>query len=196
MNRKLKSAILVAALGLGGIGGISPAFAGSAALVWNPSVTTGFTLYYGTVSGTYSSSKVISGGTTSTADLTGLVAGTKYYFALASLNGSLESGKGGEGSGTADATGKLTVSWTQAPLTSYNVYEGAVSGTLPNKFPGTSAPNLTITTLAPGNHCFVVKAVNATGESGPSNEVCAVIPVPSVGTVPCPPGSPVIVTSP
>jgi hypothetical protein len=53
----------------------------SVVLVWNPSLDTnvvGYNIYYGTVSGEYTNELVL--GNVSTATLTGLTAGTTYYF--------------------------------------------------------------------------------------------------------------------
>jgi Fibronectin type III domain len=53
----------------------------SVVLVWNPSVDTnvvGYNIYYGTVSGEYTNELVL--GDVNTATLTGLTAGTTYYF--------------------------------------------------------------------------------------------------------------------
>ena len=53
----------------------------SVVLVWNPSVDTnvvGYNIYYGTASGVYTNEQVFSN--VSTVTLTGLTAGTTYYF--------------------------------------------------------------------------------------------------------------------
>ncbi len=90
---------------------VSSGTSGSAILTWTvptqntdgSSLTdlTGYKIYYGTTPGSLTSSVSVSGGTTTTATINGLGAGTTYYFAIASISSS-----GGEGnkSNTASKT--------------------------------------------------------------------------------------------
>lgn len=71
---------------------------GSAVLTWSVptqnvdgsalSDLTGYKIYYGTSSGSLTSSVSVSGGATTTATITGLTTGTTYYFAIASISSS------------------------------------------------------------------------------------------------------------
>lgn len=72
---------------------------------------------------------------------------------------------------------KITLAWSAAAgAASYNVHRGTSSGG-PYAVVSTGVTSTTYTNggLTSGVHyCFVVTAVNAAGESGPSNEACAV----------------------
>lgn len=92
------------------------AYTGSADLAWSPPTTfvdgttlipavdlQGYKLYCGSASGTYTTSTIISGGTTTTYKLTGMTTGTTYCAVTAITtvaNGSLESGYSIEASKT------------------------------------------------------------------------------------------------
>src|SRR6266568_3738831 len=60
---------------------------GSVTLAWDPSTDTNvvsYTVYYGTASGAYANS--LSAGPSTTATVTGLLAGTTYFFAATAVN--------------------------------------------------------------------------------------------------------------
>lgn len=89
----------------------------SAMLTWNPSSTpdaTGYKIYYGTVSATYTN--VVSVGAVTNAAISGLTAGVTYYFAVTTCNSnlSLESVPSNEISYTVPDGATLAIQATQA----------------------------------------------------------------------------------
>ena len=91
-------------------------------LAWNPSGSSGiagYRLYYGTSSGSYSNSRNIVGGTTTT--VAGLAPGQTYYFVITSFNSAgLESLPSNQVSFTASSTG--------APNQAELVWENTTTG--------------------------------------------------------------------
>jgi len=58
-------------------------------LAWNPSVSTdvmGYNIYYGVACGVYNDEISVAGSTSTNATITGLAAGTTYYFAATAVN--------------------------------------------------------------------------------------------------------------
>jgi len=166
-------------------------------LSWAPvSNATSYNVYYATASDitTANGTKVASVSTPHL--LTGLAAGTTYYFVVTAVNGAGESAASAQTSAatvsappapTAPAvptgviatggTKQVTLSWgTVASATSYNVYYATTSGV--TKLNGTKLTNLTspavLGSLADGtNYYYIVTAVNSDGESAPSIQVAA-----------------------
>lgn len=93
-RKRLAAAIAIAAISCG-------ALAGEAKLAWNaspsdPAQVTGYKVYRGTVSGTYTLSQTL--GKVLTATEPGLTAGTKYYWVVTAYNSAGESGYSNEAS--------------------------------------------------------------------------------------------------
>ncbi len=62
---------------------------GSVVLAWNPSVSTdvvGYNIYYGVACGVYNNKMFVAGSTWTNATITGLAAGTQYYFAATAVD--------------------------------------------------------------------------------------------------------------
>jgi PKD repeat protein len=109
----------------------NPAFAGQASLAWNASASTGVTgykVYYGTASRSYSTHVDVQGALSTT--VPNLAAGTTYYFAVTAYNAAGESGYSNEASaaipspdsqpptaptnpaGVANGTTAINLTWT------------------------------------------------------------------------------------
>jgi hypothetical protein len=145
-----------------------------------------YKLYWGMVSGNYSSEKVVSNGTSYT--ITGLENDRMYFAAVTAMDEDEESGFSIEQSATPNddiqvpdaPTGVLAnglkssiiVSWNASSgATSYTVYYGTSSGVYPNSKSAGSNQSLTITGLANGTKYYlVVTASNGAGESLYSDE--------------------------
>ena len=178
------------------------------------SAITGYNVFEGTSTGNESTTPVNSTLITDTSYVvTGLVNGTLYYFTVEAVNPAGSSTASGEMAATPNTTvpgapagltatpGDSTaiLAWT-APASNgglaiigYNLYEGTapgdesttpVNGTV--RVTGTTA---SVTGLTNGNlYYFVVKAVNAKGQSSASNEA-------SVTPTNTPPGAPTVLTA-
>jgi alpha-tubulin suppressor-like RCC1 family protein/fibronectin type 3 domain-containing protein len=157
---------------------------GSLAISW-PVVTgaSAYTLQYGTVNGTYSTT--VSSAATSPTTVSALTAGTPYYFNVIATNAI--------GSGTSKAatsslagtpmsaftlssvvasSGQTIVTWAASTgSTSYSVLYGTASGNYTTTVANQTSP-ATITGLTNGStYYWMVKAVNASGNLNASNEL-------------------------
>jgi RHS repeat-associated protein len=164
-------------------------------LTWvSSSGATGYKVKYGTAIGGPYPNVLTASGTSAT--VSSLTNGTKYYFVVTATNASGESGNSNEANATPIAipsgltatpgNAQVVLNWSAAAgATSYNVKYGTVSGTYPNSVaaPGTTS---TITGLTNGTtYYFVVTGVNTVGEGDPSSEVSA-----SPQSPPTPPAAP------
>ena len=158
------------------------------------SAITGYRIYRGTVSGTYTPLTTLAN-LTSYTDTTA-TAGTQYFYAVAALNAIGEGAKSNERSGTASAApavpgapqqlraepakGKgIALDWL-APLTSggssitsYRIYRATSSGGQGDTALATVTGGTTYRDLATtrgSTYYYTVKAVNIQGEGAPSNE--------------------------
>ena len=158
---------------------------------------TGYNIYVGTATGAESGTPVNASPVIGTSyTVTGLVNGTPYFFVVKAVNAVGESAASNEASTTpatvpgaptglsaTSGNAEASLAWTApssdggSPITGYNIYVGtataAESGTPVNGTPviGTS---YTVTGLVNGTpYFFVVKAINAVGESVASNEASA-----------------------
>jgi fibronectin type 3 domain-containing protein len=176
---------------------------GKVSLSWSAvAAATSYNVYEGTASGSESGTPVASGVSVTSTDITGLTAGTTYYFVVKAVSGGGVSGASNEISATPQAAppaapanltatagiGKVSLSWSAvAAATSYNVYQGTATGSESGTpvQTGVSATSIDITGLAAGTtYYFVVKAVSSGGVGGPSNEISATPqaqPTPSTG---------------
>jgi fibronectin type 3 domain-containing protein len=175
---------------------------------------TGYNLYQGTRPGQMSSTPV--NGTTpltgTSFTVTGLAAGTKYYFEVTALN------PGGEGAPSAQASATTTgppsapaglaasaandqvsLSWSPpvsnggSPITSYNVYMSTSSASRGAQLADVTATNYTATGLVNGiKYYFRVTAVNDLGEGPASAQVPVVAGLAAPPPPPpiAPPGAP------
>ncbi len=168
----------------------------------------GYNVFEGTSAGNESTTPVNTSplsGTTTTYQVTGLANNTPYYFTVEAENQLGWSTASNEKSattpnfpgaptltGTAESK-QVGLSWTVptsdggSPISGYDVFQGATSGgesaTPVNAAPITGT-NYNVTGLTNGTtYYFTVKAINAVGLSGPSNEVSS---SPLIG-VPSPP---------
>jgi len=166
-------------------------------LAWNASTgATSYNVKRATTSGGAYTTIVTGVTTTSYAD-TGVTNGTTYYYVVAAVNASGESPNSAQASATpgvappaptnltaAAGNAQISLSWAASSgATSYNLYRGTSSGFTPNDSnraaAGLTATSYTSTGLTNGTaYYFIVRAVNAAGESGNSNEAGA---TPSAG---------------
>lgn len=91
--------------------------------------------------------------------------------------------------GSADLSWNASVTTGQNAPTGYNVYFGTTRG---GPYPTKQAAGLNLTATVPAltgglTYCFVVTAFNTAGESGFSNEACALIPFPPANSAPSAP---------
>lgn len=91
--------------------------------------------------------------------------------------------------GSAALTWNASATTGQNAATGYNVYFGTAKG---GPYPTKQAAGLNLSATVPGltngtTYCFVVTAFNTAGESGPSNEACALIPFPPANSAPSAP---------
>jgi len=153
---------------------------------------TGYKVYWGTVSGSYTDVQEV--GNVLTYTVTGLTNGQGYYFAVTALNAVGESDKSNEVSAipctvpsapqnlqSTAGNQQVTLTW-QAPgsdggssITGYKVYWGTVSGSYTHVQEVGNVLTYTVTGLTNGQrYYFAVTAFNAVGESDKSNEVSAI----------------------
>ncbi len=135
---------------------------------------------------------------TNTVTITGLTNGTAYYFTVEAVNAAGNSVPSNEAHATPAPTapaaptaltatpgnGQVVLNWTAPtdnggdPISGYDVYQGNYpggEGNTPVATVGGGTTTATITGLTGGNtYYFVVEAVNAVGNSVPSNEAHAV----------------------
>ena len=155
---------------------------------------TSYSLYQGTNPGGESATPVESGINGTSATVTGLTAGTKYYFTVRALNAAGTSGASPEASATTTATApsslnasggnaKVQLSWTSSSgASSYNIYQGTETGgeSATPVLTGVTGTSATISGLGAGiRYYFTVAAVNASGTSNPSAEANAITAPPS-----------------
>ncbi|CAK0769433.1 exported hypothetical protein [Gammaproteobacteria bacterium] len=161
---------------------------------------TSYNVYRGTTAGGQSSTPVKTGITATSATITGLTNGTKYFFKMAAVNSVGISALSNEVSVTPIAppvaplistatagNAQITLKWSAAArATSYNIYRGTTAGgesSTPIKT-GIIATSATITSLTNGiKYFFKIRAVNAAGTSALSNEVSATPILPPVAPV-------------
>jgi Fibronectin type III domain len=102
---------------------------GSVTLAWNPSISTnviGYNIYYGVTSGVYQNSIPIAGATATNATITGLVAGTTYYFAATAEDSSgVESPYSNETSYSVPTNSVFVAPPTLNPLPDLTINENA-----------------------------------------------------------------------
>jgi len=187
-------------VGTSGGGTAPPAPTGLTATAGNAQVALGWTassgatsynVYRGTAAGGESATAVATGITTTAYTNTGLTNGTHYYFTVKAINANGTSGASNEANATPAAaippapTGltatagnaQVALGWTASSgATSYNVYRGTAAGgeSATAVATGVTGTSYTNTGLTNGTHYyFTVKAVNASGTSGASNEANA-----------------------
>jgi hypothetical protein len=102
---------------------------GSVMLAWNPSISTnvvGYNIYYGVACGVYTNKTSVAGSTSTNATITGLVPGTKYYFAATAVDSlGVESPFSNETSYTVPANSILNTPPTLNPLSDLTINENA-----------------------------------------------------------------------
>lgn len=166
-------------------------------LSWNTvSTASSYNVYYAPTSGVTKANGTRITNATSPAVLTGLVAGTTYYYIVAAVNSSGEGAASVQVSATtlptvpsptapAAPTGvtavggatQATIAWPAVPgAASYNVYWSTTSGvTRANgtKVAGVSSPYVKTGLSAGTTYYFIVTAANGVGESAASTQVSA-----------------------
>lgn len=178
--------------------GLTPA-AGNASITlsWTPTAgATSYNVYQSTTAGGEGTTPVKTGITTGSTVIGGLASGQKYFFKVTAVYNGVESGASAEVSATvlpATPTGltattgaaSMTLQWNAAAgATSYSIYEGSSAGkeAATPLVAGVTATTYTVSSLAAGHsYFFDIVAVNAGGDSAPSNEatgtVLAAVPV-------------------
>jgi len=164
---------------------------------------TSYDVYDGTSSGgeSYSGTPActVTGASATSCTVTGLTNGTTYYFTVEAVNGAGNSAASTEasavpitvpGAPTQSAptaySGQVAVNWSDpasnggSAITGYNVYEAtssggeSYSGSAACSATGATATTCTVTGLAHATYYFTVEAVNAAGNSAPSNQASVV----------------------
>jgi len=172
-------------------------------LTWTASSgATSYNIYRGTTAGGESATAIATGVSTASFVNTGLTNGTTYYYKVKAVNSVGSSGYSNEANAkpitgvpgaptglTATAgNAQVALSWAAVSgATSYNVYRGTTaSGESATAIAtGVTSASYTNTGLANGQAYFYkVKAVNASGTSGYSNEASA---TPTAGSAPAAP---------
>jgi fibronectin type 3 domain-containing protein len=174
---------------------------GQAALSWSAVAgALSYNIYQGTASGTESATPIATGVTATSYTATGLTNGTTYYFVVAGINvlgtGAVSTEASVTPSGPPPAPanllastgdGQVALNWTASfGATSYNVYQGTSAGgeAATPVATGIGSPSYTVSGLTDGTlYYFTVAAVNASGVSGPSNEVASKPAAASNGTL-------------
>jgi subtilase family serine protease len=171
--------------------GLTVAAAGTGLLTLTWAASSGassYDVFGATISGGEGVSPIATGVSGTSTTVGNLTAGQKYFFTVAAVDAGGTSAPSAEASGTAiparptalnAAAGNATVNltWTAATgATSYNVFEGTVSGQ-ENSVPVQTALtglSATVGGLANGTtYYFYITAVDAGGSSGTSNEASA-----------------------
>jgi len=162
---------------------------GTVSLSWAASAgASSYSIFQGTTSAGESAAPVLTGVTTNSATLTGLVDGKTYFFYVTAVNAGGSSAASGQASATvlpappsglaaAGGNAMVTLTWTaSAGAASYSVYEGTGAGAegatpVQANIAGTGA---TVGGLSNGQpYFFKVAAVNKGGTSAMSNEASA-----------------------
>jgi uncharacterized protein (DUF1800 family)/fibronectin type 3 domain-containing protein len=155
---------------------------------------TAYNVYRGTASGGQASTPVASNVTATSFTNTGLTNGTKYYFKVAAVNGSITSPMSNEASGTPAAVltapaglsatagnGRITLAWTSvAGAVSYNVYRGTTangqaSTPVATNVNGTSYTNTGLTNGV--TYFYKVAGVNTANAAGPQSNEASATPI-------------------
>ncbi|MFB9751156.1 fibronectin type III domain-containing protein [Paenibacillus hodogayensis] len=173
---------------------------GQVTLAWNPvNGSTGYKVFQSNSSGTYGAEINTVSGAVYSYSATGLTNGTTYYFVVTAINAGGESAASNEVSAMpqvpapgapvvqslAAGDGQATLTWNPVSgATGYKVFQSKTAGTYGaelNTVSGSvysyNATGLTNDTA----YYFVVKAINAGGDSSASNEVSATPQVPAPG---------------
>jgi len=173
------------------------------ALSWTASSgATSYSVYRGTTAGGESTTAIATGITATSYTNTGLTNGTAYYYKVTAVNSCGTSGYSNEASATPASgvpsapTGltatagdtQIALSWTASSgATSYSVYRGITAGgeSTTAIASGITTTSYTNTGLTNGTtYYYKVKATNAGGTSGYSNEASA---TPTAGSAPSAP---------
>jgi predicted phage tail protein len=182
-------------------GVVAVAGAGEVTVSWNASSgATSYTLYYSTSASVSRTTGTPVVGAASGGSVTGLAAGSTYYFVVTAVN---MAGESVESAPAASATlvpaaptgvaavagdGQVAVTWTaSSDATSYNLYYStspAVSASNGTQVAG-AASGGAVTGLVNGDtYYFVVTAVNAGGESAESSPAASATPLPPIPSPP------------
>ncbi|GAA3403214.1 fibronectin type III domain-containing protein [Paenibacillus hodogayensis] len=165
---------------------------GEVTLAWNPvNGSTGYKVFQSSISGTYGAELNTVSGAVYSYSATGLTNGTIYYFVVKAINAGGESATSNEASATPQVpapeapvlqsavagNGQVTLAWNPVNgSTGYKVFQSSISGTYGAELSTVSGSvySYSATGLINGTtHYFVVKAINAGGESAISNEASA-----------------------
>ena len=152
------------------------------------SAITGYNVYRGTTPGGESSTPIVTGVTSTTYTDAGLTNGQTYYYKVTAVNSVGESAPSNE-AGAKPAPPQISLSWTApsnnggSAITGYKIYRGATSngeGATPIVTVSSSTLSYNDTGLVSGQtYYYKITAVNAVGESPPSNEASAIATSPS-----------------
>lgn len=168
---------------------------GQAAITWLASSgAVSYNIYYSTTAGVTTGNGTKISGATSGGAITGLSNGTVYYFVVTAVNAEGESAVSSEVIATPQAPpdaptlnipmpgdGRVTLSWsattTGGPVVSYKVYYSAgttvTTADMEAALGGASISYMVNGLTNATQYAFIVTAVNAIGESIPSNVVLA-----------------------
>ncbi len=171
---------------------------GKVTLSWNAAArAAAYNVFMGTSAGGESAAPVLSGLSGTTATINGLVNGATYYFVVNATNVGGTSPNSNEVSATpltaptglaaTAGNGSVALHWSAAAgAASYSIFQGTTAGA-ESATPvqsGVTGTSFTVTGLATGTtYYFVVRAINAHGNSLPSNEASAT-PEPPVPPAP------------
>jgi len=182
-------------------------------LSWNTvSSATSYNVYYATSSGvTKTSGTKISSAATSPAVLTGLAAGTSYYYIVTAVNSAGESTASIQvaattlptapaptapaaptGVSATGGTNQATITWPAvAGASSYNIYWSSTPGvtkTSGTKVAAATSPYVKTALSAGTTYYFIVTAANSVGESAASTQVTATTAAPPLAVPAAPTG--------